>query len=91
LARLLEPLSDQERSEIYLAILIAHTAPQTHPIYNEPWLIALADKVMLYDVPQRASRSVAEWERTKDYVHKAIFDYTYVMQKCVDRARNGLR
>ena len=82
---LLEPLSDFERKEIYLAVLIAHTEPYTHPIYNEPWLTTLANKVLVYDVPDEQRAKLVEWETDKDYARKAIFDYTYVMQKCVDR------
>ena len=83
---LLESLSDSERNEIYLAVLIAHTEPDTHPIYSEGWLITLADKVLLYDVPAEQRDQLIEWENEKNYARKAIFDYTYVMQKCVDRS-----
>lgn len=81
---LLEPLSPDERNEVYLAVLIAHTAPEVHPIYNEPWLLALVDKVLLYDVPKEQMDELTEWEKDKNFVRKAIFDYTYAMQKCVD-------
>lgn len=65
-------------------MLIAHTIPEHHPIYKEPWLLSLVDKVVLYDVPPDQKDQLAEWEADRNFVRKAIFDYTYVMQKCVD-------
>ncbi len=82
---LIEPLSDAERDQIYLTVLIAHSDPNTHPIYGEQWLTTLANKVLLYDVPKEQRNQLAEWEEAGDFSSKAIFDYTYVMQKCVDR------
>ena len=82
---LIEPLSDAEREQIYLAVLIAHTEPNTHPIYGQQWLTTLANKVLLYDISKEQREQLAEWEEFGVYQRKAIFDYTYVMQKCVDR------
>ena len=81
---LLEGLTPDERGEIYLAVLIAHTDPTTHPITNESWLTALTDKVLHYDVSPEQKHELETWEREKDFRRKAIFDYTYVMQKCAD-------
>ena len=81
---LLEGLTASEREEIYLAVLIAHTDPALHPIYNEPWLTAVADKVLLYDVTPEQKAELETWERERNFVRKAIFDYTYALQKCAD-------
>lgn len=81
---LLDGLSPSERHEIYLAVLIAHTTPEDHPIYEEPWLTAVVDKVLLYDLPKHQIDELIVWEAERNYVKKAIVDYTYVMQKCVD-------
>lgn len=81
-ASLLDGLKNVERNEIYLNVLIAHTAPHVHPIYSEAWLPAVADKVLLYDVSQSQFADLLSWEKEKDYAKKAIFDYTYLMQKC---------
>ncbi|KAL6716992.1 hypothetical protein ACLMJK_004906 [Lecanora helva] len=79
---LLEGLSGTERSEVYLAVLIAHTNPDEHPIYGEQWLTDSVDKVLLYDVNQKQKDDLMAWEKEKNYRKKAVFDYTYVLQRC---------
>ncbi len=79
---LLEGLTEQQRREINLTILIAHTHPEDHPIYGEEWLEALADKVLLYHVTEEQTKQLEEWEKEKDYRKKAIFDYTYLLDHC---------
>lgn len=81
---LIDGLEASEREQIFLVVLIAHTDPQMHPVYGEPWLINVADKTLLYDVNQGRLRSLREWETNKDYRKKAVFDYAYVLQRCVD-------
>lgn len=81
---LLDGLTPHERAEIYFVVLIAHTAPHVHPIYGEIWLTNVVDKVLLYDVSQKQMTDLMAWEKDKDYRKKAIFDYTYVMQRCQD-------
>ncbi|CAF9928628.1 MAG: hypothetical protein ALECFALPRED_004103 [Alectoria fallacina] len=81
---LIDGLEPSEREQIFLAVLIAHTDPQMHPIYGEPWLTKVADKTLLYDVNQGRLQSLRDWETNKDYRRKAVFDYTYVLQRCVD-------
>lgn len=81
---LIEDLEPWEREQIFLVILIAHADPQMHPIYGEPWLTNVADKTLLYDVNQGRLQNLRDWETNKDYRKKAIFDYTYVLQRCVD-------
>ncbi|GFN21014.1 uncharacterized protein AtWU_10822 [Aspergillus tubingensis] len=46
---ILEGLTATEREDMYLIIFIAHSDPAEHPAYMEPWLHALADKVLVYD------------------------------------------
>ena len=74
---------DTERPEIQLVVLIAHTDPKDHPIYEELWLLNAADKVLTYGgVPDAQKEELTTWEREKNYVRKAIFDYTFVLEKC---------
>ncbi len=79
---LLEGLTDKERAEIYLAILIAHTDPNDHPGYSEDW-IHLANKVYLYDVSQARKDELKTWEKERNFVKKGVFDYTYTLRKCL--------
>lgn len=83
---LLEGLDANERAEIWLTVLIAHTTPTQHPVYREPWLTALADRVHVYndDVNETQRAELQRWESERTYVAKAIFDYTYTLQKCID-------
>lgn len=81
---LIDGLEVSEREQIFLVVLIAHTDPQMHPVYGEPWLTNVADKTLLYDVNQGRLQSLRDWETNKDYRKKAVFDYAYVLQRCVD-------
>ena len=81
---LIDGLEPSEREQIFLVVLIAHTDPGTHPIYGESWLTNVADKTLLYDVNQGRLQNLRDWETNKDYRKKAVFDYTYVLQRCVD-------
>ena len=81
---LTDGLEPNERKQIFLIVLIAHADPQMHPIYGEPWLTKVADKTLLYDVSHGRLQKLRDWETNKDYRQKAVFDYTYVLQRCVD-------
>lgn len=80
---LLEDLTKNERKEIHLITLIAHTDPTVHPIYREKWLEVVSDEVQLYNVSHEQFEKLRDWENAKDYQRKAIFDYTYVLEKCL--------
>ena len=81
---LIDGLESSQREQIFLIVLIAHADPDTHPIYGEPWLTNVADKVLLYEVSQGRLQNLRDWEKDKDYRKKGVFDYTYLLQKCVD-------
>ena len=81
---LIDGLEPSEREQVFLIVLIAHADPDIHPVYGEPWLTNLADKTLLYDVSQGRLQNLRDWETNKDFRKKAVFDYTYVLQKCVD-------
>ena len=81
---LLDGLDPNERDEIHLGVLIAHTDPNVHPIYGQKWLTNVVDKVYLYDIAKERLRKVEKWEKENDYRWKAVYDYTYILQRCVD-------
>lgn len=81
---LMDSLSPAERARIYLTVLIAHTTPTIHPIYGEPWLTNIADKVLLYNVNEKQLQDLKDWEKKNNYRRKAVFDYAFVLQHCVD-------
>ena len=81
---LIDGLEPSDREQIYLIVLIAHADPDLHPVYGEPWLANVVDNTLLYEVSQARLQSLRDWEANKDYRKKAVFDYAYVLQKCVD-------
>ena len=87
---LLDGLTPDEREEIFLVVLIAETTPNNHPIYGEHWLTNVVDKVLLYDVSQPQLEDLIQWEGEREYRKKAIFDYTYVLQRCYNSGAQWL-
>lgn len=80
----LEGLTEQERAEIHLVTFIAQTNPSLHPIYEEQWLEAVSDDVMLYNVSQETLRFLQGLERERDYRVKGAHDYAYVLERCIE-------
>ncbi|KAL8806419.1 MAG: hypothetical protein Q9182_001334 [Xanthomendoza sp. 2 TL-2023] len=84
LGSLMEGLTEDERKQIYAVILIGHTDPERHPIYHEPWLQTLSDKILTYDTLRKDQFDLlSHWEHEKDYRRKAIFDYTHLLETCL--------
>lgn len=80
---LLEGLTTEERQEIYLVLFIAHTDPQTHPTYAEPWVENVADQVLTYALPEDQLEHIRKLERDRGlFREKALFDYTYLLKTC---------
>ena len=79
---LLEGLSEYQRKELQLFVLIAHTNPWDHPIYRENWLEVAADKIVLYNVSEEQFSELQIWEKEKAYQKKAVFDYAYLLDSC---------
>ncbi|KAL8788630.1 MAG: hypothetical protein Q9213_001558 [Squamulea squamosa] len=81
---LMEGLTEEERKHIYTVVLIGHTDPSRHPINHEPWLENLADRVLTYDTSnEKQFETLVKWEHDKDYRKKAIFDYTFLLETCI--------
>ncbi|RHZ63937.1 hypothetical protein CDV55_102394 [Aspergillus turcosus] len=81
----LEGLSATEREALYLIVFIAHTNPAEHPAYLQPWLHALADRVLLYDPDALDIDHVRglETPEEKSGAHeKGLLDYTYLLKAC---------
>jgi hypothetical protein len=77
---LLDGLSEDERHSLYLNILIGHTDPSKHPIFNDKWVEILPNKVLEYKKTDIAR--IREWEDGGWYRNKTIFDYTYLLNDC---------
>jgi len=81
---LLEGLTEQERTQIHLVTFIAQTDPKLHPIYEEKWLEAVSDDIMLYNVSKETLRFLQGLESNRDYRVKGAHDYAYVLERCIE-------
>ncbi|KAK0108068.1 hypothetical protein ONS95_002889 [Cadophora gregata] len=90
---ILEGLTPHERDTIYLMPFIGHTNASEHPVFTEPWLRNVADKVLTYNNSKFVS--------SEEYIHiqdlenerkrtglpdreKHMFDYIRVLRECED-------
>ncbi|KAL8963899.1 MAG: hypothetical protein Q9183_004864 [Haloplaca sp. 2 TL-2023] len=81
---LLEGLSAKDRETVYLMPFIAHTEPAQHPIYKEPWLTALSDRVLQYDAKGEDLVRLQQFEEGHHWRNKSMYDYGYLLEKCHD-------
>jgi hypothetical protein len=79
---LLEGLSPEERRNIHLVVLIAHSDPFANPEYHEPWLANLVDHVLLYEPSQLDHITALEIDVGNR--EKMLYDYTYTLKTCID-------
>lgn len=82
---LFEGLSNEERQQIELKILIAHTNATVHPNWNSNWLRNVADEVLDYGLPFE-NESYVQWlEGIKEKENqKSLFDYAHLLRRCRD-------
>ncbi|CEJ60058.1 hypothetical protein PMG11_08648 [Penicillium brasilianum] len=83
-ASLLDGLSEEERNNIFLILLIGNTEPWKHPIYSEKWVDTLADRLLTYQEDDPDFDRLKEWEEGGWYRNKTIYDYTHLMKTCYD-------
>ncbi|KAF4471296.1 integral membrane [Fusarium albosuccineum] len=81
---LLHGLTEQERADLYISILIAETDPTRHPTWNEEWVHRAVDDVYTYQVNATQRQHLRHLEETGRYGEKGVFDYTYALQRCYD-------
>lgn len=79
---LLEGLSPEERENIHLVVLIAHSDPFANPEYHEPWLANLVDHVLLYEPSQLDH--ITALEADVGNREKMLYDYAYTLRTCID-------
>lgn len=81
---LLEGLSDDERQTLYLMPFIAHTKPSDHPTRQEPWLAALSDRVLEYELDGEELSRLRHFEEGHHHRNKSMYDYGYLLNKCYE-------
>ncbi|KAL8767904.1 MAG: hypothetical protein Q9209_005690 [Squamulea sp. 1 TL-2023] len=80
----LHSLTKEERQSIYLMPFIAHTTPTIHPIYREPWLAAISNRVLEYDVSDSDRTMLQHLEEGHHFRNKSMYDYGYLLEKCYE-------
>jgi hypothetical protein len=81
---ILHNLSNQEREDLEISVLIAETDPTRHPSWNEEWLRRAVDTVYTYDDNSTSIEYIRELEKSQNYQEKGVFDYTLGLQRCYD-------
>ena len=76
-------MSDAERAEVFLITFIAHTDPTVHPIYHEPWLTAVSNKVLSYDISQEDITLLRKFENDNIPRNKSMYDHGYLLGNCL--------
>ncbi|TLS21642.1 uncharacterized protein PpBr36_09560 [Pyricularia pennisetigena] len=87
---LLAGLSQKERDQIYLMPLFGHTNQSEHPIFGQPWLGRVTDRILSYadpDMDTKDREHVAELELEYKRTgvpdrEKMMFDYSYAIKAC---------
>ncbi|KAM0718356.1 hypothetical protein Q7P37_005425 [Cladosporium fusiforme] len=79
---LLEGLSPEERDQVHVVVLIAHSDPFANPEYHETWLANAVDHVLLYEPDQL--EHVDAMEKDVGGREKMLYDYTYALKTCID-------
>ena len=81
---LLEGLSEEQRASIHLITFIAHTDPDAHPIYHEPWLKAVSNKILTYDTAGKDMPQLRMYEEEHHPRNKSMYDYGYLLNSCLE-------
>lgn len=81
---LLEGLTPEERKSIYLMPFVANTDPEDHPIFHEPWLAHLSDRILEYDVSEDDLAKLRRFGEGHHFRNKSMYDYGYLLEKCYD-------
>ncbi|WXC56545.1 hypothetical protein SNK03_002478 [Fusarium graminearum] len=81
---ILNGLSEQERQDLDISVLIAETDPTRHPSWHELWLRRAVDKVYTYNDDAANIEYLEELQRTQNYPEKGVFDYTLALERCYD-------
>jgi hypothetical protein len=71
-ASLLEGLTDEERSKLWVSVLFADTVVDKHPSWKQPWLVNAVDEIIGYNVSEKVLGSLREWEKERNFYRKGV-------------------
>jgi GR25 family glycosyltransferase involved in LPS biosynthesis len=80
----LEGMFPQERADIHVGVLFAHTNPEDHPSWHNPRLRNLVDEAFSYDTTLQNHTTIQDWETSHNYKRKGVYDYTYGLEYCLN-------
>jgi hypothetical protein len=84
IASALEGMFPQERADIHVGVLFAHTNPEDHPSWRNPRLRSLVDEAFSYDMTLQNHTTIQDWEISHNYKRKGVFDYTHGLEYCLN-------
>lgn len=82
LGSLQQGLSPAELSGLRFVVLLAYTNQSAHPDHGQPWLSAMADRLVSYGDRAEWAEAAAAMERHSTHETKSKLDYSIVMQAC---------
>ncbi|KAF4971328.1 hypothetical protein FZEAL_9878 [Fusarium zealandicum] len=81
---LLHGLTEQERADLHISVLIAETDPTRHPAWQQEWIREAVDDVFTYEVDAKQMKHLQHLEETAHYSEKGVHDYLYALERCYD-------
>jgi GR25 family glycosyltransferase involved in LPS biosynthesis len=78
----------QERSDIHVGVLFAHTNPEGHPSWRNPRLRNLVDAAFSYNTTLENYAMIQDLETSHDYKRKGVFDYAYGLEYCLNTTKS---
>lgn len=81
---MLHGLTPNERSSLWISILIAQTDPEIHPAWHSTWLHSAVDELYTYNISAKERTRLLSLEESGAYAEKGVFDYTYAMERCYE-------
>lgn len=83
---MLDRLYPEERKALHVFVLFADTDPASHPNWKDPWTQnpEIVDEAATYSISELDMQRVQSAETRRDWYDKGLFDYQYVLSKCMN-------
>lgn len=81
-ASLLHGLTTQEREDLYIAVLVAESDPEEHPIWHEDWVRTAVDDIYTYNITVGDRKYLELLQHTGAFEEKGVYDYIYGLRRC---------
>lgn len=81
-ASLLHGPTTQEREDLYVALLVAESDPEEHPIWHEDWVQTAVDDVYTSNITVSDRKYLELLQHTGALEEEGVYDYTYGLRRC---------